>query len=751
MVALKNIMFLKYDNWFYLILSTAIFGIAIAFVCYGQRRRKRKMTRIFNDSRMTEKLTCSVNHAARKWRDSLLIAAVAFTCLALARPQWGFKPMPAPDYSRDVMIAIDCSRSMLASDLKPNRLEYAKWLCRKLVERDSADRYGILAFAGQAFLECPLTRDRETLRSTIDGLNTNTIPVGGTNLQAALKTARLAFKGAEQEFRGILLITDGEELQGQGAAELDYFKDNNIPLIILGLGNPNRGAVVQLETGEFLRDAQGNVVQTKLREDILTQLTTATNGLYVRAGNDETALRTIDDKIKSLTPKEDTEKIVRQPIERYQTFLAIALALALFRLFIPERRRQKKETTPSLRQTGVVIILACSALTFQGCKQKNEMKNASSTTVANAVAPAESTIKESTDNDNTLIELQELLESAKDDEKASIHYNIGTVHERSGNEEQARNAYENAISNSGDNDQVRGLALWNLAVMTHKKALQMAGKNQIDDAEKLLQQTGDMYREALDALEGNENLGENFEKQHLLLKEIERMRKLKKMEQAAQQAVADALKQQKEVIRQNTMPKRKDAKISTDTANEKVESFVQATEKINTNPENRKRLKQLKQHMQSALLEQKKAMELARRPENIAQTDENAEDHLSKALKLLGGAQEQNDDSENKETDENKEDNDSQTQKNKDKNQGQKQEQSGQAKENNQTTPQSKHEEEQEQARQQAAKASKNEAGKLQNNGENAVLRQLLENEENLRDAIKLHQMRGAEPSRNNW
>jgi hypothetical protein len=255
-----------------------------------------------------------------------------------------------------------------------------------------------------------------------------------------------------------------------------------------------------------------------------------------------------------------------------------------------------------------------------------------------------------------------------------------------------------------------------------------------------------MYREALDALGGNPNLGENLEKQTLLLREIEKLREIQKIKETARQAIADTLEQHKTTARQPTTPKRQATKKSTHSANEKVEAFTDATEKINAAPEKQKLLEILKNHMQSALREQKKAMELARRTENIAHIDKNAETHLSEALKLLGGAQEQKSKGENKNSDKNK-DNANQSPKNEKENKNKSQTEETNKKDS--TASQSNQQEEK--ARRQAANKSKGKAENLKDNGENAVLRQLLENEESLRDAIKMHQMRGAESSEKNW
>lgn len=214
-----------------------------------------------------------------------LLAAFCFA-LALARPQWGFTWREVKRSGLDIMVAVDTSQSMLATDLKPNRLQQVQWGIRDLLNQLRGDRVGLVIFSGASYLQCPLTLDYSALMMYANDLNTRLVPRGGTAISDALRTAMNAFDEDSKADRLIVLITDGEDTTGNPLELVDELKKKNIRVYAIGVGSLE-GELIPVRDDEgretFLRDRSGNVVKTTLNEKPLQELALATGGAYVRA------------------------------------------------------------------------------------------------------------------------------------------------------------------------------------------------------------------------------------------------------------------------------------------------------------------------------------------------------------------------------------------------------------------------------------------------------------------------------------
>jgi Ca-activated chloride channel family protein len=707
--------------WFWSIVPAALLLVVVS-LAFSRVQRRRRMNVLLGPV-MAERLTPSLNRTARRWRTIFLVVGVFFICLAMARPWWGWRPVPAPTYSRDVLLAVDCSKSMLASDIAPNRLEYAKWFCRRLIASDPADRYGILAFAGDAYLECPLTRDRETLRNIIDDLDTSTIPVGGTNLEAALQTARLAFLGAEGEHRAVVLITDGEELQGTASEELGYYKTNEIPLFIVGLGNPDTSAIVELDGGRFLRDKDGEIVRTRLQEKALQELALEVDGMYIRGGTGgQRAFDAVERAVTELTPATEAQRVVRHPVERYQIPLALGFLCLLLRLCISERRFSGQRATRASVSSVIMLLLFLSSGIY-----------------AQSVGPAphEDAVPAGPISENglakedfealraRLVDFKKRLDSsdAKED-LAVLHYNSGRIHQRLGENEKAAEAYRHAISASGTADRVRGLALWNLGVMTHGEARLQARNQEFDKSENSMKEAERVYREALTMLGGNSVLGQNLEALYADRELVQTLKKLmeqlNQQQRDAQQKTRDALSKQQKSAATGNPKEQQEAKEATQKASNSVDQYRKSLDNVNAPQKIQKQAESAAEEIEKALEQQRKAEEKARSGESRQDAGEKAEEHLAEALRQLGG----NPDEENQMDQQDPSDQQGQQGQQGQQNQQGQQGQQGHPQQNDDTTV-------------------KGQAG--------AILNQLQEEEEDLRKAIKLYEMRGASGYEKDW
>ena len=304
----------------------------------GWHRRQRLLRAFVSDRELGLSLTSNVSEAKRRWREFLAIVALLCLVLAYAGPHFGTHLVQRPVKSRDIMVVLDTSRSMLATDVTPSRLRHARWFVSRLLSATPGDRYGLIAFAGDAYLECPLTQDRNGFMLFLDDIDTNTIPVGGTNLERALNEALDAFAAAESTHRAVLLITDGDELDGSFENVLDDFRDQEIPIFVVGLGNPE-GEYIQLKDGSFV-EYQGEKVKTRLNESGLRKIATATDGTYMRSTVQQDGLGYMTQLVRRLVPSAEGEDTVSRPIERYQIPLFLAVFCLLLRLGTGERRSE---------------------------------------------------------------------------------------------------------------------------------------------------------------------------------------------------------------------------------------------------------------------------------------------------------------------------------------------------------------------------------------------------------------------------
>ncbi len=292
----------------------------------------------------------------------VVLGLIATLCVcAYARPAWGNSLISVTGAGCDVMFLFDVSKSMLAEDLPPNRLAHAKLLVEEVTKRLTGDRFGIISFAGHAFMECPLTSDRVSFLQILNTISEKSIPVGGTNIESALSIASTHFDVAETENRTIVLITDGEEHVGKMENVLDSLRLQKIPLIVVGLGDPNIGSAIQLTNsrGEkrFITDKADNMVKTKLNEAGLRQLAVETKGVYIRSTVQAMGEKEIVARVKQLTPNAHDTVNKMLPVERWLWFMVPAFVLFLLFIGLHERATSVAKNMAYQRFLGETPIL----------------------------------------------------------------------------------------------------------------------------------------------------------------------------------------------------------------------------------------------------------------------------------------------------------------------------------------------------------------------------------------------------------
>ena len=314
-------------------------------------RRRREALRRFAEARLLPLLTPDLDERRQRWRAVLLIAALALLVLALAGPKWGFHWEEVHREGVDIVIALDTSRSMLAEDVKPNRLARAKLAIEDLVKRLQGDRIGLVAFAGSAFVQCPLTLDYEAFAESLHAVNVGIIPKGGTALTEAIKAGLEAFEGRQGKHEALILITDGEDHEGHVEDAAKDAADRGVKIYTVGIGTTEGELIPVTVDGQqnFLKDRRGQVVKSHLDEDTLQKIATTTSGAYVHATSGDFGLDAVyNDFIGKMEKRELKSTMERRYEERFQFPLLLALILIALEPLVGDRRRAARATSKRL-------------------------------------------------------------------------------------------------------------------------------------------------------------------------------------------------------------------------------------------------------------------------------------------------------------------------------------------------------------------------------------------------------------------
>ncbi len=320
---------------------------AVASVYWLASARRRSLLRRFGESELVSKLTTSVSQRARLFKAALVLGAIALIVLAMARPQFGTRVETVRRRGQDVMVAVDLSRSMLAEDVNPNRLDRARLAILRLIRGLDGDRIGLVAFAGDAFIQSPLTVDYTAAAMFLDAMEPDMMPVQGTDLAEALRVSLDALDQAAREDRIVILVTDGEDHEGRWEEQLQRALASEVRIHTVGIGSVEGVPIPETGTaggrGGFKRDEEGNVVTTRLDERTLREVAEITGGQFVRVAPGTTEFEELVDQIAAGEGEEVDTREITQFEEQFQLFLAFAFLLLLSEALVPERRRETGE------------------------------------------------------------------------------------------------------------------------------------------------------------------------------------------------------------------------------------------------------------------------------------------------------------------------------------------------------------------------------------------------------------------------
>ena len=296
----------------------------------------------FGDRSLVRKLTDSVSIPVRRAKTVMQIAATGLLLFALARPQFGTRVETVRSIGQDIVVAVDLSRSMLAEDVSPNRLERARLAIFRLLEQLDGDRIGLVAFAADAFVQSPLTTDYSAAGMFLSAMHPDLMPVQGTDFGAALRVSLDALDQGARESRVLVLVTDGEDHVYRFSDEQRRMRDMGVQVHVVAIGSTAGAPIPEydedgLRTG-FLRDEEGAVVTTRLDESMIRRLV-GPSGSFVRAGSGGTEFEELIDRIASGEGEAIEERQITQFEEQYQIFLGLALLLLVAEWLLSDRRR----------------------------------------------------------------------------------------------------------------------------------------------------------------------------------------------------------------------------------------------------------------------------------------------------------------------------------------------------------------------------------------------------------------------------
>ena len=307
------------------------------YLYYNYRRRQN--IRKYGDPALLKELMPTISKYRPDVKFWLTFSALALTIFMLARPQFGSKMETVKRSGVEAVIALDISNSMLAEDVTPSRLEKSKKLISRLVDTFNNDKVGMIVFAGEAFTQLPITSDYVSAKMFLESINPNLISTQGTDIGAAIRLAMKSFTPNEGVGRAIIVITDGENHEGGALEAAKEAAEKNMQVFILGIGSPD-GSPIPVERGrnDFRKDKDGNVIVTRLNEQMCQEIAKAGNGMYIRVDNSNSAEKILNEEIGKMAKKDVESQVFTDFDEQFQVLAWLVLILLVVEMLILERK-----------------------------------------------------------------------------------------------------------------------------------------------------------------------------------------------------------------------------------------------------------------------------------------------------------------------------------------------------------------------------------------------------------------------------
>ena len=322
-----------------------------AYIWYTKRKRRELET--FGDAELMEQLMPNASRVRPTVKFSILMVALTLLIVAAARPQFGQSERTEKRQGIEAIVALDISNSMMAEDVAPNRLDRAKQMLSKLMDNMVNDKVGLVVFAGDAFVQLPITCDYVSAKMFLNTIKPDLIKTQGTAIGQALSTSIRCFGEQSEASRAIILITDGENHEDDAVAVAKRAREEGIQVLVVGIGKPEGSPIPIPGTNNFIKDRQGNVVVSKLNEEMCREIAQAGGGLYVRCDNSNTATRAIQKELDKLATQEIETQVYTDYNEQFQSFALIALLLLVVDFFIFSRKNKAITRLDIFGESGV--------------------------------------------------------------------------------------------------------------------------------------------------------------------------------------------------------------------------------------------------------------------------------------------------------------------------------------------------------------------------------------------------------------
>ena len=325
------------SGYLFLLLLIPVFIIVQTVVLRFRRKRMEK----FGDEALVKKLMPSYSRAKVWLRLSFFLLAFFFFVIGISRPQMGAILKEHKTRGAEVMIVLDVSNSMLAEDYSPNRLERAKLAISRVVDKLRDDRIGLVVFAGNSFVQLPITTDYVSAKMFLGSISTESIPIQGTAIGDAISTALRSFSSQSDRSRAIIVITDGENHEDDAIAAAKQAQELGIQVFVVGIGKPEGSPIPMPGTNDYFKDRSGQVVVSRLNEEMCQQVAQAGKGIYVRCDNTNTAMRALQQELEKIATAELESTVYADYNEQYQSFVLLALLLLVIEFFIMSRKNHR--------------------------------------------------------------------------------------------------------------------------------------------------------------------------------------------------------------------------------------------------------------------------------------------------------------------------------------------------------------------------------------------------------------------------
>jgi Ca-activated chloride channel family protein len=483
----------RFEDPIYLYLLVLIPILAlIRFITY---RNQKKRLRRFGEPALLKELMPDVSRFRPLVKFWLLQAALALLIVMLARPQMGTKISQEKRVGIETIIVMDISNSMMAEDVSPSRLDRSKMMVENLVDHFSNDKIGLIVFAGDAFVQLPITSDYVSAKMFLSSIDPSMIATQGTDIARAVEMASHSFTQEEGVGKAIVVITDGEDHEGGALEAAKAAKDNGMRVYVLGVGSPDGAPIPIPGTNDYMKDNAGNTVMSALNEEMCKQIAQAGGGAYIHVQNNSAAQEQLDNELDKLSKKETTATIYSEFDEQFQAFGILALLLLIVEICILDRRNPllknisffgKKKVTTLLM---LLLAMSASAQTDrQYIRQGNRLFHRGD--YANAEVSYRKALEKNPKNPQATFNLGNALMAQKKDSaaveqfqsatrlesnplrKAQAFHNIGVICQTHKMYGEAIEAYKNSLRLNPNDDESR----YNLVLCKHQKKKQDQNK-----------------------------------------------------------------------------------------------------------------------------------------------------------------------------------------------------------------------------------------------------------------------------------